>query len=181
MVLLYNAIVNRAVTLEWFVWRLFFFQTDRFVSHSLVENKLCLEEHKGRPHKEFSVYKLAKESGFKKRKEGWEFNKLKWRWVDGFCECMTYPCYSFFARAENMRNTRTPPILLDMNLFSIYLYRKLSYSVHVSNSAHNKLQRENFSRSFLHPNGFFTAWQVKFYFIVSQWKGKTKSDTIFAK
>ena len=34
--------------------------------------------------------------------------------------------------------------LLDMNLFSIYLYRKLSYSVHVSNSsAHNKLQREN--------------------------------------
>ena len=67
-------IVNRAVTLEWFVWRLFFFQTDRFVSHSLVENKLCLEEHKGRPHKEFSVYKLATKSGFKKRAE----NSIRW-------------------------------------------------------------------------------------------------------
>lgn len=55
------------------------------------------------------------------------------------------PMLLFFCwQEENMRNTRTPPMfLLDMNLFSIYLYRKLSYSVHVSNSAHNKLQREN--------------------------------------
>ena len=42
------------------------------------------------------------------------------------------PCAQPQLSKKYMRNS-TPPNMLDMNIFSIYLYRKLSYLVHVSN------------------------------------------------
>ena len=47
------------------------------------------------------------------------------------------PCAQRWLSKKYMRNS-TPPNMLDMNIFSIYLYRKLSHLVHVSNSWRDK-------------------------------------------